>query len=401
MWRSRASLAPYLDWLIVREGVRSLTRRAFAMGVLGALTLGLVAAPTGPSAAETVGGDLLERTSRTVDLLPGGDPLPDLWAETWIIADAETGEVLAHKGAHVLRPPASTLKTLTALTVLPQTSPDDQYVATERAAGIYGARVGLRPGKAYALEDLWHAVFLPSANDAAIAVAEANGGVRTTVRQMNRTARALGALDTVARNTSGLDAPGQVSSAYDLALIARAGFQRADFARYAGMERASFPDLRGKGRHTIYTTNRLLLHGYRGLLGGKTGFTTQAGRTYVAVAERRGTRLVIALMGIKESTEDAARKLLDWGFANRDRVQPVGVLVNPTASDPSAAPSPVALAEGSPPPSEETSALAAAPASAQAPSALAEAALWGGGLALLAAGGAVLAARTGRRRVRR
>jgi D-alanyl-D-alanine carboxypeptidase (penicillin-binding protein 5/6) len=167
------------------------------------------------------------------------------------------------------------------------------------------------------------------------------------------------------------------------------------------VERASFPNVRGKGRHTIYTTNRLLLHGYRGLLGGKTGFTTQAGRTYVAVAERRGTRLVIALMGIKESTEDAARKLLDWGFANRDRVQPVGVLVNPTASDPTATPSPVALAEGSPAPTAEPAEVTAASSPAQAPNALAKAALWGSGLALLAVGGAVLAARTGRRRVRR
>jgi D-alanyl-D-alanine carboxypeptidase (penicillin-binding protein 5/6) len=380
--------------------VRSLTRTTLAIGAVGALALGLVGVPAGPASAETVGGDLLDRTTRTVDLLPGGDPLPDIWAETWIIADAETGEVLAHKGAHVPRPPASTLKTLTALTVLPQTSPQDRYVATERAAGIYGARVGLRPGKAYALEDLWHAVFLPSANDAAIAVAEANGGVRRTVRQMNRTARLLGAHDTVARNTSGLDAPGQVSSAYDLALIARAGFQREDFARYAGLAKATFPDVRGKGRHPIYTTNRLLLHGYRGLLGGKTGFTTQAGRTYVAVAERRGTRLVIALMGIKESTEDAARKLLDWGFANHDSVEPVGVLVSPAASAAETAPSTATPTAGATSPAGDLPAATEAAPATRAPSALTEAAVWGGALALLAAGVGLVAARRGRRRVR-
>lgn len=381
--------------------MRWLTRAVLATATVAAVAGGLLAG-AGSAAAEN--SDLLDRTGRTVTLLPGGEPLPDIWAETWIIADADTGEVLAHKGAHVPRAPASTLKTLTALTVLPQTSPSDEYVASERAAGIYGARVGLRPGKTYRLEDLWRAVFLPSANDAAIAVAEANGGVRATVRQMNATARALGAADTVARNTSGLDAPGQVSSAHDLALIARAGFARADFRRYAGMARASFPDVKGKGRHAIYTTNRLLLAGYRGLLGGKTGFTSTAGRTYVAAAERRGTRLVIALMGIKESTDDAARKLLDWGFANRDNVTPVGLLASP---EPETADTPTALADEASPeptPTPTTSSLAQAPDAtdvATPPSRVSQAVLWGAGAAMVAMALAVVVGVARRRRIRR
>jgi D-alanyl-D-alanine carboxypeptidase (penicillin-binding protein 5/6) len=268
-----------------------------------------------------------------VNLGPEADPLPEVWAATWLLADAETGEVLAHKGAHVQRAPASTLKTLTALTVLPQTSPDQTYVATRRATDIYGSKVGLKPGKTYTMHQLWNAVFLPSANDAAIAVAEVNGGVRTTVKQMNEVAAALGAFDTVAKNTNGLDAPGQVSSAYDLALIARAGLARDDFASYARTARAPFPNLRGKGSHTIYTTNRMLLNGWPGAIGVKTGFTSQAGRTFVGAAERKGRTLIVSLMGIKESTEGAATKLLSWGFRNADRVEPVGVLVAPTDTD--------------------------------------------------------------------
>ncbi len=122
-----------------------------------------------PAGAETIGGDLLASAHRTVQLGPDAKPLPDVWAESWILADAGIGEVLAQKASHARRPPASTLKTLTALTVLPRTSLDQRYAATPRAAGIYGARVGLRVGKAYTMEQLWHAVFLPSANDAAIA----------------------------------------------------------------------------------------------------------------------------------------------------------------------------------------------------------------------------------------
>lgn len=279
--------------------------------------------------ADTLGGDQLAATGRTVALQPGADPLPPVKAASWVLADATTGEILAHKGAHVQRPPASTLKMLTALTVLPRVPADAEYVATARAAGTYGSRVGLKVGRAYTLDQLWYAVFLPSANDAAIAVAEANGGVRRTVRQMNDVAQELRALDTVARNTSGLDAPGQVSSAYDLALMARAGLKREDFAHYAGTARARFPDVKGRGSHRIYTTNRLLLHGWKGVIGVKTGFTSKAGRTYVGAARRGGRTLIVTLMGITESSEQAARELLAWGFANADRVLPVGVLVEP------------------------------------------------------------------------
>ena len=304
-------------------------RRRCTIAIL-AIALGSVVVAA-PAWAETVGGPQLDSTRRSVNLSTDASPLPEVWAATWILADATTGAVLAHKGAHVQRPPASTLKTLTALTVMPQTSRDQTYVATYRAASIYGSRVGLKPGRTYTMHQLWNAVFLPSANDAAIAVAEVNGGVHRTVEQMNDVARGLGALDTVAKNTNGLDTPGQVTSAYDLALIARAGLQREDFASYARRARARFPNMRGRGMHTIYTTNRMLLNGWRGAIGVKTGYTSRAGRTFVGAAERNGRTLIVALMGIREPTEDAAEKLLKWGFRNADKVAPVGVLVEPMA----------------------------------------------------------------------
>lgn len=307
-------------------------RRIVAAGLLAALAT-LAIAP--PAHAETIGGEQLGQTGRIVDLGPTAEPLPEVWAEAWILADAETGEVLAAKNPHVKRAPASTLKTLTALTVLPRTDPDQEWKATSRAAYQDGSRVGLKPGRTYTLDQLWYAVFLPSANDAAVAVAEANGGLQKTVRQMNQTAAQLQALDTVAKNPSGLDSPGQVSSVYDLALFGRAGMQREDFAHYAGTKKAMFPDYKGKGQHPIYSTNRLLLSGFKGVTGVKTGFTTDAGRTYIGAAERGNTSLIVAFMGIKESTEDAARKLLTWGFKNHDDVTPVGILVDPLPDGPS------------------------------------------------------------------
>lgn len=368
------------------------TRLWVVLATMAALVV--FAGVPGPARADTLGGEQLANTHRTVALLPGAEPVPEVWAETWILADATTGEVLAQKGSHVQRPPASTLKMLTALTVLPRTSPQEAYIATRRAASIYGARVGLRPGRAYTLDQLWYAVFLPSANDAAIAVAEANGGIKKTVKQMNAVAAELQANDTVARTTSGLDRPRQVSSAYDLALIARAGLAREDFATYASAKRAMFPNVKGKGSHPIYSTNRLLLHGYRGMLGVKTGFTSRAGRTYVGAAHRDGHTLIVALMGIRESSESAARKLLDWGFANREKVVAIGTLVNPLADSPATVPDPASLTSA-------TAATAADPASEIAvasPEGLSTAVLWGAGLAAIAAAGASLLAVATRRR---
>lgn len=362
-------------------------------GLLCAAALAaLVVGSAGPALGDTVGGEQLASARRTISLLPGAQPLPDIWAETWIIADATTGEVLAQKGSHVRRAPASTLKMLTALTVLPRTAPTDTYVATERATGIYGARVGLKPGRTYTLDDLWYAVFLPSANDAALAVAEANGGVKKTVKQMNAMATYLQAYDTRARTPSGLDKPGQTSSAYDLALIARAGIARTDFSTYAGTKRAMFPDVKGKGKRPIYTTNRLLLHGFKGMIGVKTGFTSQAGRTYVGAARRAGTTLIVALMGIRESSETAARDLLTWGFKNHDKVSPIGVLVDPLDE-------PLVVASTPATATSEPTARAAPPTAlvSAAPDGLTSAVLWGGGLIALAAlGGALLAVLTKR-----
>jgi D-alanyl-D-alanine carboxypeptidase (penicillin-binding protein 5/6) len=337
-----------------------------AAALLAALSIGLIGAAT----ADTIGGDRLASTHRTVSLQAGAQRLPDVWADSWILADATTGEVLAQKGSHVRRAPASTLKMLTALAVMPNTTPEQQYVATSKAANTYGARVGLHVGRTYTLDELWYAVFLPSANDAAIAVAQANGGVRHTVGQMNGIAEDLHALDTHARNTNGLDSPGQTSSAYDLALFARAGMQRPDFARYAGTARAEFPNMTGKGRHPIYTTNRLLLHGFHGITGVKTGFTTQAGRTYVGAASRRGTNLIVALMGIHESSEIAARDLLEWGFANHDKVTPIGTLVSPgdpAATDTSAASGESSASGAADSGSDVTSTQAASPTAGPGP----------------------------------
>ncbi|MDA3021152.1 MAG: D-alanyl-D-alanine carboxypeptidase [Actinomycetota bacterium] len=305
-----------------------------------ALSFGVVLVlAAGPAAADppidqntigenTIGGAQLLEPGRQVNLGPSARPLPDIWATSWVLADANTGEILAAKNAHLQRAPASTLKALTALTVLPQVTMDQPYVATTGDANTYGSRVGLKAGKTYTIRDLLYGLMLPSGNDAALALARANGSVAKTVAQMNELAAQLQAEDTVAKNPSGLDAPGQLSSAYDLALFGRASLAMPEILDIASTKRYEFP-WRGQRTRTIYNANRLLLSDYKGVIGLKTGFTTNAGRTFIGMARRGDRTLVVALMGIREASAEAARKALTWGFKNADRVTPVGTLVNP------------------------------------------------------------------------
>jgi len=302
------------------------------------------AAPLTAVGANVVGGGRLGETGPVADLTAGASSLPKVKARTWVLADATTGEVLAAKKAHKLRRPASTIKTLTALTLLPELDPTATWTGTAKAQNTYGSRVGIRQGREYTVEELFYGLMLRSGNDAAIALAQANSSVKQTVEQMNNVAQGLQAYNTTAVNTSGLDAPGQFSTAYDLTLIARAALDREDFRRYAISETAQFPNPRKKRKKpvTLYNQNDLVMDGYEGAVGVKTGYTSKAGRTFIGAAERDGRILVVSLMGIREPSAEAAKKLLNWGFKNRDRIIPVGELVDPLTDQSTAAISDIA-----------------------------------------------------------
>ena len=192
-------------------------------------------------ASDVLGGSQLGKLGAVADLSAGAAKLPKVKARTWLLADATTGEVLAAKNPHKARRPASTLKTLTALTLLPQLDPDDTWTGTARAQNTYGSKAGIRKGREYTIDELFAGLLLPSGNDAAIALAQAHSTVSTTVAEMNQVARDLQAYNTTAKNPSGLDAKGQFSTAYDLALIGRAAIARDDFVTYAGAKNAEFP----------------------------------------------------------------------------------------------------------------------------------------------------------------
>lgn len=314
-------------------------------------TLILAAALAGPahasSGGQPIGGPLLGTRQTVVDYSGGASKLPKVLAASWVIADADTGEVLAAKAPHQRHRPASTLKTLTAVTLLPLLSKSATYVPTDDDVNVEGSRAGLVPQAPYTIDQIFYAMFLPSGNDAATSLAHAAGSVKGTIALMNAKARSLQALDTSVKNPTGLDADGQYSSAYDLALIARAGVARPDFRRYIGTLQHSLPGkLPKKGHHRgsfqLWNQDRLLQQGYAGLIGGKTGWTTLAGRTFIAAAQRGGHTLVVTLMGITEPSADAARALFAWGFHNVNKAKPVGVLVGPATAAHVTSPSPSA-----------------------------------------------------------
>lgn len=146
----------------------------------------------------------LYRAGTQVRPRAGAPEVPeDVSALSWLVADARTGGVLAAHDAHRKLPPASTLKTLFALTVLPVLPGGIRHTVTEeelQGIGDGSSLVGVAEGRTYQVADLWRGVFLNSGNDAVHVLAAMNGGWRTTAARMQAKARALGALDTHVRS---------------------------------------------------------------------------------------------------------------------------------------------------------------------------------------------------------
>lgn len=261
--------------------------------------------------------------------------LPKVPASAYVIADAGTGQVLAAKDPHGEFGPASTLKVLTAITLIPLLSPSALVTASRRAVSAVPSIVGLRQGRTYRVADLFRALLMISANDAAVALlqAAAGGSYQRGIALLNAQARHLQAYDVIAKTPNGLPAPGQVTSAYDEALIARQALKMRAFMRYDQTLTARFRDSKfdAKKRHWITIANQnSLLTGYRGGIGGKIGWTRSSKATYVGLARRHGVTLIVTILHCKPLYEIlTAEKLLNWGFAMDGKVKPVGALVTP------------------------------------------------------------------------
>jgi serine-type D-Ala-D-Ala carboxypeptidase (penicillin-binding protein 5/6) len=288
--------------------------------------------PAGSSATtnSTIGGPLLASQSVVVEPWPGAPPLPsDLPASAWLVADLTTGQVLAAKDPHGRFLPASTLKTLTAVTLIPRLNPLGTVVPTYDDVNVDGTKVGLVAGARYRIGLVFTAMLIASGNDAADTLATAGGGYDHTLALMNATARELQADDTYAVTPSGLNGPDESVSAYDLALIFRAGLAMPAFRHYIGTVSAELPDpLPGGKPYQIYTHDRLL-GSYPGMIGGKNGYTVAADGTFVGAATQGGTTILVSLLHAYPDFWPMATALLNWGFAAVGHVTPIGQLVSP------------------------------------------------------------------------
>ena len=249
----------------------------------------------------------------------GSVPVPEGPAQAWILADMDTGQVLAARDEYGQYAPASTIKVLLALTVLDELPLDTTIVANEADTRVECNCAGVAPGRTYTARQLLEALLLVSGNDAANTLASMLGGRDVAVTKMNGKAALLGAYGTNVGSPSGLDGPGidMWTSPHDLAVIFRAAMANPVFADITAQPTAVFPTKTGD---KVLVNQDEMLKRYPGTIGGKTGFTNIAQKTFVGAAQRDGRRLVVALMfGMDRAGGptywDQAASLLDWGFA--------------------------------------------------------------------------------------
>ncbi|MCK2238293.1 MULTISPECIES: D-alanyl-D-alanine carboxypeptidase family protein [unclassified Crossiella] len=284
-----------------------------------------------PVPAKPVGG------SRLYDcgvITPSGAPAPPgpnlLNAQSWVVADLNSGAIIAAKDPHARHRPASIIKVLTALVALKELDPSTVIVGEKADTEQEGSKVGVGVGGKYTVKDLITGMMLDSGNDAAHALARKLGGVDETVRKMNQLARQLGALDTRAATPSGLDGPGMSTSAYDQAVIFKAALKNPEIAKAVATKSFNFPGYGNKPAFKVSNDNQLLAL-YTGALGGKTGFTDDARHTFIGAAEKGGRRLVAVLIRAEkigaQSVYTQAAKLLDYGYSVKAASEPVGQLV--------------------------------------------------------------------------
>ena len=242
----------------------------------------------------------------------GSMPIPDGPAPAWIVADLDTGQVLAGRDMYAPHPPASTIKTLLALTALDEVNLDATVVATPANTFVECNCAGIQAGRTYTAGQLLDAVLLVSGNDAANTLADLLGGYDVAVDKMNAKAAAIGATNTHATSPSGLDGPGGAgwTTPHDLAAIFRAAMANPVFAYITARPTALFPT--DTGERPLINQNDLLVR-YPGAIGGKTGFTTLAGGC-LAVAVRRGGHTIVGVILNTNDIWGDMPKLMDAAF---------------------------------------------------------------------------------------
>ncbi len=255
---------------------------------------------------------------------------PEVSAQSAVVLTADTGTVLFEKDGHTPRPVASTTKIMTALLALEaaQEQGDPLVDITQEMVAVEGSSMGLQAGDSISLTGLAAGMLLASGNDAANAAAlYLDGSLESFAARMNQRAAALGMEDTHFVTPSGLDGEdaqglGHLSTAYDMALLARAALENQAFRQLCSSPSLAV-EFAEPVKRVTYTNHNKLLTQYPGCVGVKTGFTKEAGRCLVSAAERDGALLIAVTLNAPNDWEDHAA-LLDYGFTQVEPYQLAG-----------------------------------------------------------------------------
>lgn len=232
-----------------------------------------------------------------------------------VILDYNTGEILYAQNEHAKLPPASITKVLTATVVLENMKLDKLCTISQNAADTEPYKIVMRAGERISVEDLLYGMMMLSANDAAVALSECyDGGQEAFIEKMNERVELLGLDDSHFVTPNGLDDPTHLTSAYDMATITSYAIRtQPTFLDYMGrIEDYTVAATDHNDAHYFYSLSTLLKT-YPGMDGAKTGFTYEAGNTYIGTAIRDGRRIIIVYFGANSTTYDA-ELLLDQGF---------------------------------------------------------------------------------------
>ena len=239
---------------------------------------------------------------------------PAVSAKSTAVVESACGVLVYGISENERLPPASLTKIVTAMAVVEQARLSDQVnvavngwdLVTEDGSSV----MGLEAGMTLSVQDLLYGLLLPSGNDAALALADYVGGRQRLVDLMNKRVSRLGLTNTRFVNPDGRDAPGQYSTAFDMALLGR-DLLADTLLRKIASASSYQPDWPGG----VLWNGNYLLQAYRGAIGIKIGYTDEAGYTMVAAARRDGRELIVSVLGSTDLYNDAA-SLLDWAFIN-------------------------------------------------------------------------------------
>lgn len=251
-------------------------------------------------------------------LLISADSPPDVSAVAAVVIDQASGKVLYEKNMHEEHYPASTTKILTSLLALDNLKLDDKITLPDYYVNVGETSIGLQAGAKQTVEEMLMATMLWSANDAAQALAIGAAGTEEAfVEMMNQRVAAMGLQHTHFANPHGLHNEAHYTSAYDLAMIAKAAMDNPEFRRIVTTDSFVIHKLNGEENYTVHNRNTLLTQ-YEFADGIKTGYTKQAGNCIVASATQNDMQLIVVLLN-SANIFDESQELLEWGFANSER----------------------------------------------------------------------------------